>query len=300
MIRKFIDYITIERNYSKLTVRAYEQDLKEFCSYLHTDPSALDPTQVSDADIKDWMISLLDAGEKPRTVRRKLSSLRSFWRFMLRVGYVDKDVTRAIIAPKMDKPLPVFFKESEMKSAQEAMQWADDFESLRDNLIIDMLYQTGMREAEIVGLCDGDVDLNGKEVRVFGKRRKERIVPFGDALAERVRNYQAARNEQFDLVTAPGQPLLLTDKGEKVTVSNIYNIVRARMGQVSTLKKHSPHVLRHTFATEMLNNGADINTIKTLLGHSSLAATQVYTHTTFEQLKNAYQNAHPRAKNEEK
>ena len=298
MIRRFLDYITIERHYSPLTVRAYEQDLKEFCSFLHLDPSALDPKLVSDADIKDWMISLLDAGEKPRTVRRKLSSLRSFWRFMLRVGYVDKDITRAIIAPKMDKPLPVFFKESEMREAQKTLDYADDFTSMRDSLVIDMLYQTGMREAEIVGLTDGDVDLVRKEVRVFGKRRKERIVPFGDALSERIRTYQAARNEQFGLETAPTGPLLVTDKGEKTTVNLIYNIVRARMGEVSTLKKHSPHVLRHTFATEMLNNGADINTIKTLLGHSSLAATQVYTHTTFEQLKSAYKNAHPRAKNE--
>lgn len=299
MIQKFLDYITIERNYSKLTVRAYEQDLKEFCSYLHVEPSNLDPSIVSEADIKDWMISLLDAGEKPRTVRRKLSSLRSFWRFLLRVGFVNKDVTRAIIAPKMDKPLPVFFKESEMHDAQAAMAWADDFVSKRDSLIIDMLYQTGMREAEIVGLIDGDIDLSRGEVRVFGKRRKERIIPFGDALAQRIRDYQTARNEEFNLTTAPTQPLLVTDKGQKVTVKHIYNMVRARMGEVSTLKKHSPHVLRHTFATEMLNNGADINTIKTLLGHSSLAATQVYTHTTFEQLKQAYQNAHPRAKTKE-
>ncbi|MBO4622179.1 MAG: tyrosine-type recombinase/integrase [Paludibacteraceae bacterium] len=296
MIRKFLDYITIERHYSMLTVRAYEQDLNEFCSYLHVDPTDLDPNIVSEADIKDWMISLLDAGEKPRTVRRKLSSLRSFWRFLLRVSYVDKDVTRAIIAPKMDKPLPVFFKESEMADAQAAMAWSDDFESVRDSLVIDMLYQTGMREAEIVGLCDGDVDLQHKEVRVFGKRRKERIVPFGDALAERIQAYQTMRNEQFGLVTAPTQPLIVNKKGGKATVDTIYTIVRARMGEVSTLKKHSPHVLRHTFATEMLNNGADINTIKTLLGHSSLAATQVYTHTTFEQLKAAYQQAHPRAK----
>ena len=296
MIRKFLDYITIERHYSPLTARAYEQDLNEFCSFLHLKPESLKPELVTEGDIKDWMISLLDAGEKPRTVRRKLSSLRSFWRFMLRIGYVEKDVTRAIIAPKMDKPLPVFFKESEMKNACEAMKWADDFVSKRDSLVIDMLYQTGMREAEIAGLCDADIDLQRKEVRVFGKRRKERIVPFGDELAARIADYQTVRNEEFDLIPDPKQHLLLTEKGANATVRTIYEIVRARMGEVSTLKKHSPHVLRHTFATEMLNNGADINTIKTLLGHSSLAATQVYTHTTFEQLKQAYQQAHPRAK----
>ena len=296
MIRKFIDYITIERHYSKLTVQAYEQDLKEFCLYLHVAPALLDPRLVTDADIKDWMISLLDAGEKPRTVRRKLSSLRSFWRFMLRVGYVDNDITRAIIAPKMDKPLPVFFKQTEMQLAQEGMDYADDFLSVRDSLIIDILYQTGMREAELAGLSDGDIDLQLCQVRVFGKRRKERIIPFGNELAQRVQSYQTLRNEQFGLTNAPAQPLFLGNKGVRITVDQIYKIVRARMGEVSTLKKHSPHVLRHTFATEMLNNGADINTIKTLLGHSSLAATQVYTHTTFEQLRNAYLQAHPRAK----
>ena len=296
MIRKFIDYITIERRYSRLTALAYEQDLREFCSYLHVVPEELDPRVVSDADIKDWMISLLDAGEKPRTVRRKLSSLRSFWRFLLRVGYVNKDVTRGIIAPKMDKPLPVFFKEQEMQAAEETMRFADDFKSIRDGLVIDILYQTGMRRAELAGLTDGDIDLNRQEVRVFGKRRKERIVPFGDALADRIRGYQSVRNDTFGLTTAPNQPLILDMHGRPANINTIYKIVRARMGEVSSLKKHSPHVLRHTFATQLLNNGADINTIKTLLGHANLAATQIYTHTTFEQLKNAYETAHPRAK----
>ena len=295
MIQRFLDYITIERRYSPLTARAYEQDLCEFCSFLHVAPEALDPKMVSDADIKAWMISLLDAGESPRTVRRKLSSLRSFWRFLLRIGYVEKDVTRGVIAPKTDKPLPVFFKDREMQDAEQTMEWANDYRSIRDSLVIDILYQTGMRRAELAGLKDGDIDLSRMEVRVFGKRRKERIVPFGEALAERIRTYQQSRNDEFGLTTAPAQPLILDMHGRAATVNTIYKIVRARMGEVSSLKKHSPHVLRHTFATQLLNNGADINTIKTLLGHANLAATQIYTHTTFDQLRNAYLQAHPRA-----
>ena len=195
MIRKFLDYIAIERRYSALTVQAYEQDLNEFCSYLQIEPASLDPKAVRDDDIKGWMVSLMEqSGAKPRTVRRKLSTLRSFWKFMLRVGYVDVDVTRNIIAPKMDKPLPVFFKEHEMQAAEHAMDSDDDFQSRRDSLVIDILYQTGMRRAELAGLCDGDIDLTGLSVRIFGKRRKERVVPFGEALAERIRAYQEARN----------------------------------------------------------------------------------------------------------
>lgn len=298
MIRKFIDYITIERRYSRLTAQAYEQDLNKFCSYLQVLPDELDPKLVTDADIKSWMISLLDAGEKPRTVRRKLSSLKSYWRFLLRVGAVDKDVTRGLVAPKMDKPLPVFFKEQEMREAEESLRWSDDFESRRDSLVIDLLYQTGMRRAELIGLKDGDVDLVNKQVRVFGKRRKERIVPFGDELAQRIAEYQQERNERYGLRTEPEQALIVNAHGAPARVSTIYNIVRTRMGEVSSLKKRSPHVLRHTFATQLLNHGADINTIKTLMGHANLAATQIYTHTTFEQLKKAYEEAHPRAKSD--
>lgn len=296
MIRKFIDYITIERRYSKLTARAYEQDLYEFCSFLRVEPSLLDPASVTESDIRTWMVTLLDSGISARSVRRKLSSLRSFWKFLLSLGFVRKDITRSLVAPKMDKPIPVFFKNSEMEDAEMAMDWADDFVSVRDSLIIDLLYQTGMRRAELAGLKDADFDLTQMQVRVFGKRKKERIVPFGMELANRIRTYLDVRNDCFSLAPSPAQHFLLSRKGLPIPINTIYNIVRARMGEVSSLHKHSPHVLRHTFATAMLNNGADINTIKTLMGHSSLAATQIYTHTTFEQLKKAYNEAHPRAK----
>lgn len=296
MIKKFLEYITIERHYSPLTAQAYERDLIEFCSFLHVEPAELDPKLLTEADVKSWMVEMLDHGQTARTVRRKLSSVRSFWKFMLRIGWVDKDITRAIIAPKMDKPLPVFFRESDMRSEQALMEHADDFTSVRDSMIIEILYETGMRRAELLALTDGSFDLAQGQVRVFGKRSKERIIPFGSNLASWITRYWSYRNELFTISPSPSQPFLLSDKGLPMSRDTIYRIVRARMREVSSQKKISPHVLRHTFATVMLNNGADINTIKSLMGHSSLAATQVYTHATFEQLKKAYSEAHPRAK----
>ena len=295
MISKFLDYIAIERKYSNRTVEAYRDDLRDFCAFLGWEIADFDPSQVDESDIKTWMIDLLDHGKSPRSIKRYLSSLRSFYKFMLRTGIVTKDVTRKVIAPKVDKPLPVFFRESEMQQAIAYEAQADDFESMRDCLIIEMLYQTGMRQAEMLGLTDSDIDLVQGQVRIFGKRKKERIVPIGESLVNQIKDYLAAR-ESLGPVTAFFVRIKRNGEVEPMSKSTLYNIVRARMGEVSTLKKHSPHVLRHTFATTMLNNGADIRTIQSLMGHASLAATQVYTHTTFEQVRKAYNAAHPRAK----
>ena len=294
-IERFLEYIAIERKYSTRTVEAYRDDLRDFCAFLGWDPEEYDPSAVDEEDIKLWLIRMLDEGKSPRSIKRYLSSLRSFYKFMLRTGVITKDITRKIISPKVDKPLPVFFKESEMQRAIAYEAQADDFESIRDCLIIEMLYQTGMRQAELLGLTDNDVDLAQGQVRIFGKRKKERIVPIGEALVQQIQNYLAARQE---LGTVSNFFVRIKRNGEvePMNKSALYAIVRARMGEVSTLKKHSPHVLRHTFATTMLNNGADIRTIQSLMGHASLAATQVYTHTTFEQVRKAYNEAHPRAK----
>lgn len=294
-IERFLEYIAIERKYSNRTVEAYRDDLRDFCAFLNWTPEEFDPTQIDESEIKMWMISLLDEGKSPRSIKRYLSSLRSFYKFMLRTGVVTKDVTRKVIAPKVDKPLPVFFKESEMQRAVAYEAEADDFESIRDCLIIEMLYQTGMRQAEMLGLQDQDVDLVQGQVRIFGKRKKERIVPIGESLVNQIKDYLASR-KSLGSVSKFFVRIKRGGEVEPMNKSTLYNIVRARMGEVSTLKKHSPHVLRHTFATTMLNNGADIRTIQSLMGHASLAATQVYTHTTFEQVRKAYNEAHPRAK----
>lgn len=301
-IERFLEYIAIERKYSNRTVESYRDDLRDFSRFLGWEPEDYNPADVDDGDIKMWMIHLLDEGKSPRSIKRYLSSLRSFYKFMLRVGIVNKDITRKVIAPKVDKPLPVFFKESEMQRATAYEAEADDFESIRDCLIIEMLYQTGARQAEILGMTDSDIDLVQGQVRIFGKRKKERIVPIGEKLVAQIKDYLEVRDNSGENVTSTNgqQPFFIRIKRngdiEPMNKSTLYNIVRARMGEVSTLKKHSPHVLRHTFATTMLNNGADIRTIQSLMGHASLAATQVYTHTTFEQVRKAYNEAHPRAK----
>lgn len=295
VIQRFLEYIAVERHYSNRTVEAYRDDLRDFCAFFNWTPEEFDPTKIDETEVKDWMISLLDGGKSPRSVKRYLSSLRSFYKFMLRTGLVKKDITRKVIAPKVDKPLPVFFKESEMQRATAYEAEADDFESVRDCLIIEFLYQTGARQAELLGLTDSDIDLIQGQVRIFGKRKKERIVPIGEHLVAQIKDYLEARNS---LGSVPAFFVRIMRNGEVAPLERhtLYNIVRARMGEVSTLKKHSPHVLRHTFATTMLNNGADIRTIQSLMGHASLAATQVYTHTTFEQVRKAYNAAHPRAK----
>jgi len=294
MIQHFLDYIAVEKKYSEKTVQAYADDLRNFCLFLGWETDEFDPARVSEDDVRSWLVEMMDQDHQTaRSARRRLSALRSFYKFLLRTGQVRVDITRLIISPKMDKPLPVFFKPSEMERATARTDEGDDWESIRDNLIIQMLYQTGMRQAEMLGLKDMDVRLDAKEIRVFGKRKKERIVPIGENLVSLVKEYLEARGEGVDGILFVQE----NRKGDRqpITKSTLYNIVCARMGEVSTLKKHSPHVLRHTFATTMLDNGADIRTIQQLLGHASLAATQIYTHTTFEQIQKTYNMAHPRA-----
>ena len=308
MIKRFLDYIAIEKRYSPRTVKEYGDDLRAWCAYLGRDLEDFDPTQLDADDVKRWMMQMLEEGQSPRSVKRRLSAVKSLYRFLLGLGLVKVNITSMVIVPKADKPLPIFFRESEMEAFkeqnkvpdyEEGMDKADWLAAMRDYLVVELLYQTGMRRAELAALEDKDVDVRGRQIRVFGKRRKERMVPMGEQLVQLVGEYLRVKREI--LLDGDGFGIFLVRKkrnGEWVALgaAGIYNIVRARMGDVSTLKKHSPHVLRHTFATTMLNNGADVRTIQTLLGHSSLEATQVYTHTTFDQVKQIYEAAHPRSK----
>ena len=307
MIKRFLDYIAIEKRYSVRTVREYGDDLKAWCTFLGWDVADFDPSKLCAENVKLWMIDMLDNGQSPRSVKRRLSAVKSLYKFLLRVGLVQVDITRSIVAPKTDKPLPLYFREGDMQAvkANQARDWNDEMSDeeqlvhMRDYLIVEMLYQTGMRRAELVGLKDTDVDTRQQQIRVFGKRAKERIVPMGETLCELIDEYRTKKQkivgEQEEIGTFLVRKYRDGAWGE-MNADTLYNIVRARMGEVSTLEKHSPHVLRHTFATTMLNNGADIRTIQSLLGHASLASTQVYTHATFEQMKETYHAAHPRGK----
>lgn len=308
MIKRFLDHIAIEKRYSERTVKEYGDDLRAWCAFLGWEIEDFDPKQLDAEDVKAWMLQMLEDGQSPRSVKRRLSAVKSLYRFLLSLGLVKINITSKVMLPKVDKPLPIFFRESEMQAFKEqnrvpkydeGMDREDWLEAMRDYLLVEMLYQTGMRRAELAALEDKDVDVQGRQIRVFGKRRKERIVPMGEQLAQEIEAYLQVKQEI--VYGHEGYGIFLVRKkrnGEWVALgaAGIYNVVRARMGEVSTLKKHSPHVLRHTFATTMLNNGADIRSIQTLLGHSSLEATQVYTHTTFEQMKEVYETAHPRSK----
>ena len=304
MIQHFLDYIAIERKYSGRTVEAYRDDLRDFCRFLGWEPEEFNPDDLDESDVKAWMLYMLEEQhQSPRSVKRRLSALRSFYKWALRLKKVPKDITARVIPPKADKPLPVFFRQEEMDQALSSsrdleISTSRSLDDMRDDLIISLLYQTGMRQAELLGLTDADLNMQEGSVRIFGKRSKERIVPIGDRLIQLLRDYQAARAAWMPGVVAPTLFVTRDRQGEMRPLSRttLYNIVRTRMGEVSTQQKRSPHVLRHTFATTMLNNGADIRTIQTLLGHANLRATQIYTHATFSQMQKAYENAHPRAK----
>ena len=292
MINQFLDYLRYERNASPQTVQTYEESLRAFESYLTFRDNDLSMDSVDTDLIRDWMESLMDKGNSASTINKNLSALRSFYRFVLKRGLVKKDPAHAVTGPKKSKPLPQFLREGEMDRLLDGLEWDSSFNNVRARTILLLFYEAGLRRSELIGLDDKDIDFEAAQLKVTGKRNKQRIVPFGVELAEALKNYKAKRQEEFGETNGA---LFLSDKGERISGDQVYQIVRKYLSMVTSLKKRSPHVLRHTFATAMLNNGAGLETIKSLLGHESVSTTEIYTHTTFEQLKRIYKEAHPRA-----
>lgn len=288
----FFDYLRYERNYSDDTVKAYGEDVRQFQEFGGEDVGLQSPSEVVVDVVREWMIHLMNLGYATTSVNRKLSSLRSYYKYLLRKGEVKVDPLRKITGPKNKKNLPVFVKESEMNRLLDDEDFGEGFEGCRDHLVIAMFYATGMRLSELIGLDDGDVDFAASVIKVTGKRNKQRLIPFGEELRVEMEAYVKQRDES---VPVRSGAFFVRKTGERLYPNIVRKIVTRNLSKVVTVKKRSPHVLRHTFATSMLNHEAELGAIKELLGHESLATTEIYTHTTFEELKKVYNQAHPRA-----
>ena len=288
----FLDYLKLERNYSPATVKHYRDDLKEFERFFQGLDQQLSWESVDSDIVRRWMEYMMDKGNAASSVNRRLSALRSFYRYALRRNLVVKDPVHGIQGPKRKRPLPQFLKESEMDRLLDERMWADSYKDVLARTIIVTFYETGVRISELIGLNDKDVDYVNCEIKVTGKRDKQRIIPFGDELFKTLTAYQQQRDVETE---SESVAFFRTEKGKRVTDEQVRQMVKINLSKVSTLKKRSPHVLRHTFATAMLNHDAGLESVKKLLGHESLSTTEIYTHTTFEQLKKVYNNAHPRA-----
>lgn len=304
LVDKFLEYLKYERNYSDYTILSYKTDLRQFVSFVETLPlndgrtteqnsQALNPELIDLDVVRNWMVFLLENGDKTTSVNRKLSSLKSFFKFLKRQGIVKKNPLHLLNGPKVKKPLPYFIKDSEMEFLLSEELPKDDFEGIRNRLVIEMLYDTGIRKSELINLHEEDVDMELQQIKVTGKRNKQRLIPFADSLKDLMHVYLDVKYHDVGRTSS----FFVRKNGEQLYPRLVYNIVRDYLSVLPNLAKKSPHVLRHSFATSMLNNGAELNAVKEILGHSSLASTSVYTHTTFEELKKVY-HAHPRAKKE--
>ena len=292
MIDQFLNYLRYERNRSPRTVLTYEINLRDFETYIQGVDDCLSLDTVDTDVVRNFMEHLMDKGRKPASVKLALSAIREFYRFALLRGLVAKDPAHCVTGPKKDKPLPQFVRESELNTLLDELLVGDSYNIVRARTIIILFYETGIRLAELVGLDDNDVDLEKMQLKVTGKRDKQRVIPFGEEVATMLRQYLLLRDNEMERRTTA---LFVGRNGERVTRGSVQALVKKYLSEVTTVKKRSPHVLRHSFATAMLNNGAGLESVKKLLGHESLNTTEIYTHTTFEQLKRVYNDAHPRA-----
>jgi len=289
----FLQYLQIEKRYSQHTVRSYLNDLDQFAVFLSSTGKSDDPVSVTSHDVRAWIVYMLDNKYSTVSVHRKISCLRVFYRYLRKEEVLKSDPLEKVVLPKRKKTLPVFVDEDAMGKLLDGASFGEGFEGVRNRTIVEMLYMTGIRRSELISLRDIDVDLQEGSLKVTGKRNKQRIIPLVKPFTGHLEEYIRVRNEYIN--NPSDHWFFITAKGNKLYDKYVYNIVNNYLAMVTTIEKKSPHILRHTFATHMLNRGADLNSIKELLGHANLSATQVYTHNTFEKLKKVYKQAHPRA-----
>ena len=293
MVDSFLRYISFEKRYSQHTVKSYENDLSQFQEFTSHQFQIRSITEATQLMVRSWVLSLMDKGTSPRSVNRKIATLRSYYKFLLKRDEIRKDPTSKIKSLKTQKELPSFADETEFSNFLDRVEYPDDFEGKRDQIILELLYGTGIRLGELLQLSASDVDFHQSSIKVLGKRNKERVVPLSVSLKKMLKEYIDDKNHVFS--SDQSSTLIVNKNGGKAYPMLIYRVVRKYLNQISSLDKKSPHALRHTFATHLLNKGADLNAVKDLLGHSSLAATQVYTHNSLDKLKSVFDQAHPKA-----
>ena len=307
----FINYIQFEKRYSQHTVIAYRHDIEQFYDFLSERYGITLIGEVNYMIIRSWLVNLMENKLSARSVNRKLTTLKSFYKFLCIQGVIEQNPMLRVISPKSSKRLPVFVEKEKMDLLFENIEFGSGFSALRDKLIIEILYNTGMRLSELIHLKETDLDFHHSVIKVLGKRNKERLIPFSGKFASVLKEYLQEKNQFLvqtqnfesqpnsiqiqNLASQQNDFFFITDNGRQLYPKYVYRIVTSYLGQVTTLSKKSPHILRHTFATHLLNNGADLNAVKELLGHANLSATQVYTHNTIEKLKRIYHQAHPKA-----
>lgn len=291
-INRFISYVSKEKRYSKHTILAYKKDLQLFSEYINKEYEITNLLEVKPEYVRSWVVDMIDNNIAPTSVNRKISSLKSFYNYFLRLKLISSNPAKSIVSVKTPKKLPVFFREEEINNYLGDYDIEDiDFESLRDLLVIELLYTTGIRSNELITLKEDSIDYSSSSIKVLGKRNKQRIIPLSDNMLDLINIYNKEKNKRFKEFSPY---LIVTNKGAKAYPKLIYRIVNNTLDSLQSPVK-SPHVLRHTFATHMLNNGADLNSIKEIMGHANLTATQIYTHNSIEKLKKVFKEAHPRA-----
>jgi integrase/recombinase XerC len=291
-ISAFTDHLKFEKRYSVHTIRSYHDDLTQFTEYLETSFGSMAVDDISPAIVRSWLASLKNNGIGSRSINRKISTLKSFFKFIMRSGTLKKNPLAGIVSPKVSKRLPAFVEENDMQTLFRHVEFEDGWNGYTGKLAMQMLYELGLRLSELVNCRETQVDYGNRQIKILGKGNKERIIPVNALLLAEIREYVKKKPAEFEVYDR--NYLLVNDKGKKLYPKFIYRLTTKYLPKVTTVKKKSPHILRHSFATHLMNNGAELNAVKELLGHASLAATQVYTHNTIEKLKNVHKKAHPR------